>query len=454
MAMVPNMWMRVRAGSTIVVLVLLLAVLGAIGFGSAHHYEDRPLQPGGMVASGDWSWCTLNLVFEDEDGNVYMGTAAHCTSHVGERMRLYGHGEVGTLVFRDYVNWLSEGDDPYKDFALIKIDEDRHDLVDPQGRFWGGPSGVETDFEPYTPTMGYGQGAIFSATEPTRPRVGFLHHGFQDGSNEHGDRFQGWFAATHPVQGGDSGGFITTDEGKAIGVINWAAEPRGEDGYVLGQTFQQILVDLAEAGFDVDVVTSPFHGDAAASLTGTVADSAIHCALDPGLGSPTSNACAREPLPWPWDADIRIAGGWSDEDPVRSDWTYRRAYFEAFGFAVESPVGIMGVGTNAFAMTPGYTKQPAAGVTVDLIDDSGEPVFFTVCIHVDIAPGHCSEHAAGNTVASGIDQVTLRTDIPADTWVSVYVYSLFIGQDGAMAQGTAGDALFHFEGVDEGQGGL
>src|SRR5688572_13956411 len=103
----------------------------------------RPIQPGAAVCpvsgpldDGTCSqWATLNFVFTDGKGTLYIGSVAHNFGGEGERATIRGESRsFGTVVLDDdSVDFLHPGDVPSvegTDFALIRIDRNRYGDVD------------------------------------------------------------------------------------------------------------------------------------------------------------------------------------------------------------------------------------------------------------------------------------------------------------------------------------
>jgi len=196
------------------------------------------IQPGGLVQSSVGS-CTLNFVFRDGAGRLYIGTAGHCTKGSGERMIAGDGNRFGTVVYSK-----NAGND---DFALIQIDPDKYGSVNPAVRTWGGPTGYTTSSET---SLGdrlllYGYGLGFSLTATTRPRQGIL---VSDDANK-------YEADTLAVQGDSGGPFLHMATGKALGIVSHFAV-----GYTdQGPTVERVLALSAAAGFTLSLVTAPLN---------------------------------------------------------------------------------------------------------------------------------------------------------------------------------------------------
>ena len=212
------------------------------------------IQPGGAVcpAGGpldDGScaqWSTLNFVFADRQGRLYIGASAHNFAGVGDRALVRGDGDAfGTVVFDDdSVDFLHPGDPPNPtgtDFALIRIDRNRYGDVDPGVAHFGGPTGVA---DPVTTATGdvvvaFGQGRP-DLTTPTGPRSGML---LADNGRA--------FSSTVPESGGDSGmPYLHAATGTALGV-NAICVCGGPGLY---PTVAHLLERLASNGFNLRLV--------------------------------------------------------------------------------------------------------------------------------------------------------------------------------------------------------
>ncbi|HEX9711337.1 MAG TPA: trypsin-like serine protease [Actinomycetota bacterium] len=224
--------MRTRAASIALAAALLVAaVLTVPGRALA---ADTRIQPGARIVRP--AGCTLNFVFRDAAARLYIGTAGHCVSGVGDRVAT-PEGEFGTVVFR-----ILRGDD---DFSLIRIDPAFYAEVNPAMRAWGGPTGVTT-----ADTTGigdallqYGYGIVYSTTEVTRARGGILYN----------DNAMSYHAEVPAIFGDSGGPVIHAATGRALGIV------ANIGGHLLnGPTVQRAIELLAEAGIDVSLATAGF----------------------------------------------------------------------------------------------------------------------------------------------------------------------------------------------------
>jgi hypothetical protein len=185
----------------------------------------------------------MNFIFESQtNDSVYVGTAGHCVKR-GEAMRTAQGETFGEAV---YVNETFDPDLGLQiDFALVEIEEDWRDRVDPHLRVWGGPRDVG-ELETGDAVFGYGNGKGFEATEPTRPRVGFV----VDEQFEDSQLFAALFA---PFYGGDSGSPMVDQNGDAAAILQGGAT--NVDTTAAGVPVSAIHDVLDRDGWNVQLVT-------------------------------------------------------------------------------------------------------------------------------------------------------------------------------------------------------
>ena len=240
-------------GVRVIVVAACALVLALLGSGVAPAQTVVPAEP----AWGDLSspirpgaslggYCTYNWVFYDsvlDEGQpptAYIGTAAHCTDEVGERVELGDSGqEIGTVVY--------DSDDAGSgvDFSLIQLDDERVAQTNPQMLGWGGPRGAVTTGQL---AIGdrvdvHGYGMVLGDFDQTRSRYGFLVNWSDDE-----------YVADMPAVNGDSGApLLHHDTGLALGIISrygFTALPPSTD---TGPMMPWIFRELAAAGLG-DVV--------------------------------------------------------------------------------------------------------------------------------------------------------------------------------------------------------
>lgn len=166
---------------------------------------DAPIRPGASLGG----YCTFNFVFFDAvTGTPYIGTAAHCTDEVGERVELRGTGEIGTVAF--------DSDDigSAVDFSLIELDADLVASTNPTMLGWEhGPVGAVTiqDLAVGDQIDLHGHGIVLGWNDLTRSRFGYLVDWTEEGE----------FVVDMPAVNGDSGSPLLHDAtGKAFGVVS------------------------------------------------------------------------------------------------------------------------------------------------------------------------------------------------------------------------------------------
>lgn len=189
--------------------------------------------------------CTGNFVFNDGAGRVYVGYASHCAGKgaatdtdgcstgsqpLGTRVR-FAQGATlasgGTTVGHGrlvYSSWLAMRDRPgtdvdtcaANDFALVRVDADDIDKVNPSVPFWGGPVGVSTAGAPEGSTVySWGQSSL-RPTSVLSPKTG-ASLGRTNGG-------WGWDVYTaSPGVPGDSGSGFLDEQGRAFGTLSTVA---------------------------------------------------------------------------------------------------------------------------------------------------------------------------------------------------------------------------------------
>ena len=196
------------------------------------------LQPGAYHET-DAGSCTLNFVY-DHAGTTVLGTAAHCVTKVGERVRDSDGVEFGT------VDLIGNADVTEQDYAFIRVDPEDLARVSPAVKGYPQyPKGLTTPSETATGDLiqvsGYGVG--FDVSTPTREqRKAVL--GFDDAEIH---------TLTGPVIFGDSGGpFIHIKTGKALGIVSRLCVGLCTEE---GPTVQGLIAKAAARGYGVTLKT-------------------------------------------------------------------------------------------------------------------------------------------------------------------------------------------------------
>jgi hypothetical protein len=194
------------------------------------------IRPGARQSNG----CTLNFVFRDAD-HLYIGTAGHCTNSVGQRISTAQIGEFGTVVYR-----LNGG--VGSDFALIRIDVDKHGLVEATMCAFGGPSEGSGSTAAGQHVHNYGWGYQTSSTGATRARVGVLSSG---GGNS--ITFEGFGSP------GDSGSPVTGVVDQPVGIVTHGLTTFGSP-VIFGTSYARMLTLAHGAGFPITLVAGESGG--------------------------------------------------------------------------------------------------------------------------------------------------------------------------------------------------
>jgi hypothetical protein len=201
---------------------------------------DVAIRPGAPIG-----WCTYNfLFFAPANGTYYVGTAAHCTDALGQRMPLAGfQDEIGTVVY-DSDNATASGGNA--DFSLIQLDEGLNLLANPTMMNLRGPVGYTLAAEVAVGDVieHHGYGMVFGDVQETRDREG-VFSGWSGGAGRD-------YCSESPIWWGDSGSPIMhQDTQKAFGIVSragWTAcTPVAQ---LMGATLEYIFDELAEHGWE------------------------------------------------------------------------------------------------------------------------------------------------------------------------------------------------------------
>ena len=206
--------------------------------------DTATIHPGVQMYT-DGAQCTANFVFTDSAGNVYVGYAAHCAGTgeatdtngcdsgslpVGTRVEFVEGGSLltsgrtvgtGTLAYSSWLAMQEAGTTDvnacdYNDFALVKVDPEYVDDVNPSIPFWGGPVAVNTDGTAAGETVySYGNSSLRAGLEPLAPHTGIsLGDQAADGGWSHPR-----YTLTPGIPGDSGSGFLSAD-GTAVGVLS------------------------------------------------------------------------------------------------------------------------------------------------------------------------------------------------------------------------------------------
>lgn len=196
------------------------------------------IQPGAYHETSVGS-CTLNFIY-DGGGTTYAGTAAHCTSSIGQPVYDIDGVQFGTVAFRGDENNTA------RDYAFIKIDAE--DLSRVSAAVKGYPqyptgSTVPTDTASGDQIQLSGYGLGYGTTKQTQEgRKAIM--GFDDTQT---------YDVTGPIHWGDSGGpLVHIATGKALGIVSRLCVGICSEE---GPTVQGILADASAHGFAVTLRT-------------------------------------------------------------------------------------------------------------------------------------------------------------------------------------------------------
>lgn len=225
----PGETMRLGFAAGLLGTLLLLSAL-PLPMAGAHHF--KPIQPGAQMTAPNG--CTMNFVFSDQAGKLYIGTAGHC-ANAGQSVTLAGAGAIGTVA------WDSNA----ADFAMVAINAGRYGDVDPAVRHWGGPTGVAAPTSVPTGLYHYGYGLGFGSSEATRPRAGELTR--SDATS---------YLAETTATFGDSGSPFIDVNGRAVGVVSEYAldQLHTDTGPTVAYILQRAQV---EKGLTLQLLTAP-----------------------------------------------------------------------------------------------------------------------------------------------------------------------------------------------------
>lgn len=160
------------------------------------------LSPGDELRMEGGGRCTLGWLFADPTG-LYFSTAGHC---LGEGTRVSNPAlgiEWGTGAFS------FDEDAPGKDFALIRVDPEHYDKLNPRLCDWGGPTGIYRDNPSGGDVYHSGYGDVLGQNPVTRARPGY--NLYWDGGIA--------FYWTGLGVTGDSGSAVVHEDGRAIGIL-------------------------------------------------------------------------------------------------------------------------------------------------------------------------------------------------------------------------------------------
>lgn len=214
----------------------LIEVPAAAPFGAGTCPGVRP----GALLETPTGFCTMNFGFRGRKGARYIGTAGHCIiseetggeqTWRGKKRGPIAKDSEGKPIGRFAYGILElEGE---KDFALIKLFKSTK--LSPSVCFFGGPTTINRSTTTRTTALSlFGNGLLLGEVVPART---FIANGLPDPD------FVSAIGAALP---GDSGGPVTDEQGRAVGVlVSFGAFLGGSDSGVIGITRVGPQVDRA-----------------------------------------------------------------------------------------------------------------------------------------------------------------------------------------------------------------
>ena len=202
------------------------------------------LHPGVMAYTAG-AQCTVNFVYTDGAGNVYLGYAAHCAGTgtntdtngcstgslpIGTPVTFSNDGSLvsdgttvgtGTLAYSSWLAMKNAGETDantcaYNDLALVKVDPQYVADVNPTVPFYGGPNALGTGTAAGDKIYSYGNSSLRAGVSQLSPKIGVSL----------GDSAGGWTTSLYTVTPGipgDSGSGFMDANGNAFGVLSTVA---------------------------------------------------------------------------------------------------------------------------------------------------------------------------------------------------------------------------------------
>ncbi len=215
-------------------LTTLTAAAAAAALAPSTASAAVTLQPGAYHET-DAGSCTLNFVYTG-GGTTYVGTAAHCVSAVGQRVRDIEGVEFGAVAF------IGDANTTEWDFAFIRVDTEDLGRVSPAVKGHpafptGSTTAADTLLGDSIQLSGYGLG--YDTTPITQEQRKAVLSG-DDASV---------YTVIGPIHWGDSGGpLVHIASGKALGIVSRLCVGACSEE---GPTVEGILAKAAARGFSV-----------------------------------------------------------------------------------------------------------------------------------------------------------------------------------------------------------
>jgi hypothetical protein len=246
--------MRLRARTIISMITGAVAAvaISAVGVNSSASAATPTWAPAstatlhpGVMAYTAGAQCTVNFVYTDGAGNVYLGYAAHCAGTgtstdtngcstgslpIGTPVTFSNDGSLvsngttvgtGTLAYSSWLAMKNAGETDantcaYNDLALVKVDPQYVADVNPTVPFYGGPNALGTGTAAGDKIYSYGNSSLRAGVSQLSPKIGVSL----------GDSAGGWTTSLYTVTPGipgDSGSGFMDANGNAFGVLSTVA---------------------------------------------------------------------------------------------------------------------------------------------------------------------------------------------------------------------------------------
>jgi hypothetical protein len=212
----------------------------AVATPGAAHADEPDFAPAssaaihpGVIVESSVGQCTSNFVYRAGD-KLYLGQAAHCTGTgdasetdgckskslpLGTEIKIQGASRPGKLAYNSWLTMQDKGERDantcaYNDFALVEIDPDDTNKVNPTVPAFGGPTGLRQAGVPAgAPVYSYQNSSLRQGVGLLSPKQG-LNLGDSAGGYDHE------VVTLTPGVPGDSGSGFLDSDGKAFGVLS------------------------------------------------------------------------------------------------------------------------------------------------------------------------------------------------------------------------------------------
>lgn len=154
-------------------LTLMASADDLLGSSNDTHACSGKIRPGVAAVFNNAWLCTLNWIYADSAGALYIGTAGHCLNFSCSsampplNIRVSGvPGDIGDGAFSTGSCGVGN------DFGLIRIDPAFYSYVDPTMCHWGGPNGLQKSAGPTQVLAHFGHGTFWGQDPLTQGRLG------------------------------------------------------------------------------------------------------------------------------------------------------------------------------------------------------------------------------------------------------------------------------------------